>query len=423
LNSKSYNIDDVVVIKRKMLNWVNRFNIFSFLDSCSYNTEPHRYDLAVGAGTKSVYVTPLQVDTAIAARRWLFGHVCYEFNHALHKLDVKPDAVGFPLFYFFEPEVVVTLSGYKLEVIAADPDEVYQAILEQLVEMETVLPVQLKQRLDKQQYLDVIINLQRHIHRGDCYEINFCQEFYADNAALNVVGAFQLLQEISPNPFTALYRVNDSFLLCASPERFLFREGNRILSQPIKGTIRRELSDPVADQQLRDELANSAKDRSENVMVVDLVRNDLSMVCDVDSVVVEELYGIYSFPQVHQMISTISGRCSANFAAVINALFPMGSMTGAPRHRVMELISQYETQARGIFSGTVGYIRPGGNFDFNVVIRSVMYNRVNQYLSCQVGSGITIYSDPEKEWEECLLKAAAIKKVLGFDPALFEKID
>ncbi|MBL7747847.1 MAG: chorismate-binding protein, partial [Chitinophagaceae bacterium] len=161
-------------------------------------------------------------------------------------------------------------------------------------------------------------------------------------------------------------------------------------------------------------LFHSAKDRSENVMVVDLVRNDLAKICTEGTVKVDELYGIYSFPQVHQMISTVSGELKQgiSFADIIKATFPMGSMTGAPKKRVMELIEQYEQTRRGIFSGAVGYIAPNGDFDFNVVIRSIMYNAATRYLSYQAGSGITFYSDPEMEWEECLMKAAAIRKVL-----------
>jgi para-aminobenzoate synthetase component 1 len=149
-------------------------------------------------------------------------------------------------------------------------------------------------------------------------------------------------------------------------------------------------------------------------MVVDLVRNDLSRICLPDSVRVEELYGIYSFPQVHQMISTIKGRLApgTGFAAAIRATFPMGSMTGAPKNRVVGLIRQYERTRRGIFSGAVGYCRPEGDFDLNVVIRSILYNQEGSYLSYLVGSGITFYSDPVLEYEECLLKAEGMKKAL-----------
>jgi para-aminobenzoate synthetase component I len=223
---------------------------------------------------------------------------------------------------------------------------------------------------------------------------------------------YKKLSEISPNPFSALYRLNDKWLICASPERFLKKERRKILSQPIKGTAKRIQDDKFRDEKSKADLFQSDKDRSENVMVVDLVRNDLSKVCIEGSVKVDELFGIYSFPQVHQMISTVSGELKSNisFTNILGATFPMGSMTGAPKKRVMELIEKYEKTKRGIFSGAVGYISTNSDFDFNVVIRSIMYNSSNKYLSFQTGSAITFYSDPEKEWDECMLKAEAMKK-------------
>jgi para-aminobenzoate synthetase component 1 len=219
---------------------------------------------------------------------------------------------------------------------------------------------------------------------------------------------------MKPNPFSALYKMEDKWLICASPERFLKKEGNKILSQPIKGTSSRFLKDGSKDKKSRDELYISEKDRSENVMVVDLVRNDLARVCKEGTVRVDELFGIYSFPQVHQMISTVSGELKdkISFSEIIKSTFPMGSMTGAPKRRVMELIDQYERSGRGIFSGAVGYITPENDFDFNVVIRSIMYNASEKYLSFMAGSGITFYSDAEKEFEECLMKVEAMRRVL-----------
>jgi para-aminobenzoate synthetase component 1 len=257
--------------------------------------------------------------------------------------------------------------------------------------------------------------LKQHILRGDCYEINFCQEFFATEATIQPATVYERLSRISPNPFSALYRVQDKWLICASPERFLKKSGDKILSQPIKGTSKRIPDDDKLDASSKESLYKSTKEKSENVMVVDLVRNDLSKICEEGTVGVEELFGIYSFPQVHQMISTISGtlKQQVSFADIIKATFPMGSMTGAPKRNVMKLIEQYEKTKRGIFSGAVGYISPEGDFDFNVVIRSLMYNAGSNYLSFQTGSGITFYSDPEKEYEECMLKAQAIQNVLA----------
>jgi para-aminobenzoate synthetase component 1 len=182
----------------------------------------------------------------------------------------------------------------------------------------------------------------------------------------------------------------------------------------MKGTIRRRPEQPERDTDLSNFLRASLKEQSENVMIVDLVRNDLSKVCTEGSVTVSELFGIYPFPQVFQMISSVEGAFQAgvHWTEAIRATFPMGSMTGAPKRRVMELIEQYERSRRGLYSGALGYVDPEGNFDFGVVIRSILYNRSVRYLSFSVGSAITAGSDPGKEYAECLLKARAIKKTL-----------
>ncbi|RYD93146.1 MAG: anthranilate synthase component I family protein, partial [Sphingobacteriales bacterium] len=275
--------------------------------------------------------------------------------------------------------------------------------------------VSMQPRLQRAVYLETIRVLLAHIHRGDCYELNFCQEFGATPAAFDPWAVYKRLSALSPTPFGAFYRIRDRYLLSASPERFLRKEGAQLIAQPIKGTARR-LADPDADAALRDGLRASEKERAENVMVVDLMRNDLSRVCVPGSVHVPELFGLYTFPQVHQMISTVAGTVEPGkgLAAILEATFPMGSMTGAPKQRVLELIRQYEPTPRGLFSGSVGYWHKG-DFDFNVVIRSLLYNATAPYLSYQVGSGITAYCTPEAEWEECMLKASAIEKALkGF---------
>jgi para-aminobenzoate synthetase component 1 len=268
--------------------------------------------------------------------------------------------------------------------------------------------------ISKQDYVGIIGELKNHIHRGDCYEINFCQEFFSTNSPIEPARVYNALTAISPNPFSCFYKINQSYLVCASPERFMGKRGNTIFSQPIKGTVSRSTRDQKEDLEKMKALRENPKERSENVMVVDLVRTDLSQVCMEGTVKVDELFGVYSYPQVHHLVSTISGQLKDNisFLEILEACFPMGSMTGAPKKKVMELIDHYEKESRGLFSGSVGYITPSGDFDFNVVIRSLLYNGATHYLSYWVGSGITWYSNPEEEYEECLLKAAAIKKVL-----------
>jgi len=347
---------------------------------------------------------------------WLFGHLSYDLKNEIEELSsANPDKIQFPDLFFFEPEIVIRLTATEMIITANDPEAVFAAVQHTIQKpIISVSPVIIQNRLSQQQYISIINKLKQHILRGDCYEINFCQEFFAEHASINPVDVYKKLSTLSPNPFSALYKINDRWLLCASPERFIKKQDNKILSQPIKGTSKRVANNNTQDELNKTELFNSPKERSENVMVVDLVRNDLAKVCEEGTVKVDELYGVYSFPQVHQMISTISGELKNDilFTEIIRATFPMGSMTGAPKLKVMKLIEEYEQTKRGIFSGAVGYISPDGDFDFNVVIRSIMYNAESKYLSFQAGSGITFYSDPENEWEECLMKVEAMKKVL-----------
>lgn len=410
-----------------MLSWCNRFNICCFLDSQQYPSPLQRYECLLGAG--AVHSLQLPAGEGVYAMLrdfyeqhgdWLFGHLAYDLKNAVEPLhSAHPDGIGFPDLFFFVPETVIQLTEASIHIgsFTADPAEIYEQIRSAAVPAASMgePSVAIQQRLQREDYLQTIRQLQQHILRGDCYEINFCQEFYATGVSINPLAVYHSLCHASPNPFAAFYKLDDRYLVCASPERYLKKEGRRLLSQPIKGTWQRDTTNEQADTRNKEQLYHSAKDRSENVMVVDLVRNDLSRVCEEGSVQVDELFGIYSFPQVHQMISTISGllRKDLHFIEAIRHTFPMGSMTGAPKRRVMELIEQYEQTRRGVFSGSVGYITPTGDFDFNVVIRSILYNAATGYLSFQAGSGITFYSNPEGEYEECLLKAAAIKKVLG----------
>jgi len=408
-----------------MLNWAQQFNIFCFLDNQRYTIQPHSYECLLAAGVQSSIISDetllFSVDEYSIDKKWLFGHLAYDFKtEKLLSVYKKIDKINFPDFFFFEPLIIIFIQGNELIIEGVDPDKIYDQLSKTPVpENSRQSSLIIQQRLTKEEYLEKITALQHHIHRGDCYEINFCQEFFCENALIDPVIIYQNLAQLSPTPFSVLYKLNDKYLICASPERFLQKKGNKLLSQPMKGTAKRALQDKVTDEILKKELQKSPKEQAENIMIVDLVRNDLSKICKEGTVKVEELFGIYSYPQVHQMVSTVSGELKEDigFSEIIKATFPMGSMTGAPKKRVMELIEEHEISKRGIFSGAVGYLHEN-DFDFNVVIRSIMYNVTNQYLSYMVGSGITFYSDPEKEWEECLLKGAAIKKVLTGKSAL-----
>lgn len=426
-NFISFPITDFLRTKQQVLSWCNQFSTCCFLDNHQYQFNHHSYECIAGAGAESF----IEAAAGNALQQlqqyqqqhpgWLFGHLGYDLKNELEPLDsLNPDFIHFPDLFFFSPQTVLLLSQHELCIAGGSAENAvaaFVAITGMPVAEHTAsaAPIVFQQRFSRPAYIDTIEKLRQHILRGDCYEINFCQEFFAEDVAVDPLTVYQALSAVSPSPFAAFYKLQQKYLLCASPERYLKKEGDSIISQPIKGTARRNPQDGPADDASKAALYNSSKDRSENVMVVDLVRNDLSKICVEGSVKVNELFGIYSFPQVHQMVSTISGILppGISFTEIIRKTFPMGSMTGAPKMKVMELIEKYETVKRGIFSGAAGYISPDGDFDFNVVIRSVLYNQSERYLSYLAGSGITFYSDAAAEYEECLLKAEAIKKVFS----------
>ncbi len=424
----TFKINNFTELKTKMLDWSNQFNIFCLLDNSGYQFEPPAFECLLGVGCKAhIEVSAGNAFATLKAfyaahNDWLFGHLAYDLKNETEQLQSNNfDGIGFSPLHFFVPQIVLQLSHHELTIFYDDgeAEQIYAAINSASSSMkeEKVAAFKIEDSFTKSDYIKTIQQLQQHILRGDCYEINFCQDFFSTNATIDPITVYRKLTSLSPNPFSALYRVEDKYCLCASPERYFKKTGNKVISQPIKGTAKRYLEDPQLDENSKQQLLQSEKEKSENVMVVDLVRNDLSKVCKEGTVQVDELFGIYSFPQVHQMISTISGELmdSTDWIDVVKATFPMGSMTGAPKRRVLQLIEEFERTKRGLFSGAIGYVSPQGDADFNVVIRSILYNATTQYLSFSAGSAITFYCDPELEYDECLLKVAAMKKVLGQD--------
>jgi para-aminobenzoate synthetase component 1 len=274
--------------------------------------------------------------------------------------------------------------------------------------------IDLDQRTGRDEYLEKAENFLKHIRRGDIYEANYCMEFFSENAEISPVHTFLRLISISPMPAAAFYRSDKRFLLCSSPERYLQKTGSQIISQPIKGTVRKGKS-RQEDAALKSRLLNSEKERGENVMITDLVRNDLSRTAQRGSVGVKELFGLKSYRTIHQLVTTIAAELDPrlNWTEAIRHSFPMGSMTGAPKIRAMEIIHEQESVARGLYSGSVGYITPEADFDLNVVIRSLQYNQQTRYLSCMTGSALTAACHPEEEYDECLLKAETMKQALS----------
>lgn len=349
-------------------------------------------------------VRTLRLDEATHPQKPVIPIISYDYKNQVEKLSsANPCGYNTPDIVLVEPDVFSFPTDKELEQWLGAHTK------------GNIPPVNLKPRISRHEYLEAVKALKNHIQLGDIYEVNFCMEFYAENVELDAWDLFVRYNAMTKAPMAAYVKYNHLHLIGASPERFLKKENNRLLSQPIKGTRKRS---PHAeeDERLKEELKNDPKERAENIMIVDLVRNDLSHIAQRGSVKVDELCGIYSFEQVHQSISTVSCTLNANvsFKDILRATFPMGSMTGAPKVRAMELIEQYESTKRQWYSGCVGYILPGGNeFDLNVIIRSMVYDQKNKYLSFEVGSAITIGSDPEKEYEECLLKAQAMIKILN----------
>lgn len=420
------NIANPELFKEQLLNWAQQFREVIFLDSNSYPQQYSDFDclLAVDAFTslKTDYYNAFEdlKQYQQNTKDWLFGYLSYDLKNDIENLQSHNfDGLNFPDLFFFQPKKIFILRGNELEIqyLMLCDDEVEEDF-EGMVEsgkskVESDEKLNIQQRISKELYIQKINQMLQHINVGDMYEANFCMEFYAENAVINPLEKFKKLNEISKAPFSVFFKNYKHYLLSASPERYIKKVGDKIISQPIKGTSKR-FSDLKEDEKSKAVLESDAKERAENIMITDLVRNDLSHTAQKGSVEVEELCGIYSFLQVHQMISTITSKLDAQYSAVdvLKTTFPMGSMTGAPKISVMEIIENLEETKRGLYSGAIGYFTPAGDFDFNVVIRSILYNQENKYISFSVGSAITSLSDPEKEYEECLLKAKAMHEVL-----------
>lgn len=348
---------------------------------------------------------------------YILMNLSYDLKNSIENLESSnEDRIGFPLGILWVPKYLVDLNKEHLHFVQGQSDRTSIEFIDYFMEEEIdqnfhPFPHVFKSRISKEEYIQNVSELKNEIQQGNIYEVNFCQEFYAENVDIQYpLDSYFKLNQLTRAPFSSFFAIDDFMIFCGSPERYLMRQGNKLVSEPIKGTSRRGTS-PEEDEMLKNQLLNDPKERAENVMIVDLVRNDLSRVALPNSVNVEELFGIYTFETVHQMISRISCEVDPEvpFKDILKASFPMGSMTGAPKISAMKLIEKHESFKRGLYSGSIGYIKPNGDFDLNVVIRTLIYNKKNQNLSCSVGGAITNQSDPEKEYEECLVK---VKRIL-----------
>lgn len=394
-------------------------------DYCAFFiTSPHDFKAAIGAKrfieiteTRNAFTKleefQKQSNTAIA------GFLGYDLKNDLEVLSSQNhDSLEFPQAAFFEPEVWVYFENEVLKVEAEN-----DALLEELLTALDAEPAEhkpnasdlnLKPLTSREEYISNANSILKHLQRGDIYEANYCIQFYGEAIDFDPVLQFLNLLELTKAPFSVFSKLDEKYVLSASPERYLKNSGGDLISQPIKGTIKRS-EDAAADKLLMDQLRNDPKEQSENVMIVDLVRNDLSRVASRNSVHVKELFGVGTFKTVHHLVSTVAAQLNTdkyNHWDAIKATFPMGSMTGAPKISAMKIIEAHESFKRGAYSGAFGWISPSGDFDFNVLIRTILHNHATHKLAFSVGSAITIKAIPEKEYEECLLKAEALINTL-----------
>ncbi|SFC45669.1 para-aminobenzoate synthetase component 1 [Algibacter lectus] len=422
-----YNPENAADFKNQLLIWSQQFDEVIWLDSNQYEQQYSSYDaiLAVEA------FTSIQTDYhdgfeklkeyQTLANDWVFGYLTYDLKNDVEALKSQNnDSLEFPDLSFFQPKKIFLFKDNQIEIqYLKFVDDEIQTDLEDILNTQKVVTnpeennIKIKLKIHKDEYFEKVNTLLNHIHSGDIYEANFCQEFYAENTQISPLETYNKLNAISKPPFAAFVKLYDKFGLSASPERYIKKEGQHLISQPIKGTAKRSL-DKTEDNELKNKLIADEKERSENIMIVDLVRNDLSKTATKGSVKVEELCKIYTFDQVHQMISTVTSEVKPETHPVdiLKSTFPMGSMTGAPKISAMKIIEKLEATKRGLYSGAIGYFTPENDFDFNVVIRTILYNATQKYVSYSVGGAITAKSDPLKEYEECLVKAKAMRTVL-----------
>lgn len=347
------------------------------------------------------------------------GILGYDFKNRIEKLESKnPEFFPLSELCFFEPELSLQLTEEGFYSKKRLPDSWIDALRSFPKPVDGNLSCAVSPQFPREVYLSKIKTIQDEIREGNTYEANFCQAYSGRFESWEPISAYLRLNELSQMPFSGLFKAKSQWLVSASPERFLKKSGQKLVAQPIKGTIKRG-QNANEDTANREKLLASEKERAENLMITDLTRNDLARVSQTGSVRVEELFGIYPLPRVFQMISTVSSELKSDvtFQDIIHATFPMGSMTGAPKISTMQIIDREETFHRGWFSGAFGWVDGEGDFDFSVVIRSIVADLEAKKLYFGVGSAITIDASPEQEYEECALKAQAILELLSGKPS------
>ena len=418
--SKSYSLKNKDLFVKKIVNFSSDQSHFTLLNS---NDSFDDYELIIAYGAESFLQSSKnslkKIDKYIdTVNDWIFGYLSYDLKNEIENLtDLNKDVFNLPNLYFYQPKVIWLIKEEKAEIYSLnkknlneDWDHINSIDYKDFTEKSSV---DLITRTSKEEYVRKIKNIKQRILQGDCYEMNYCFDMFSKNKTINPYKTYIKLNDYTRSPMSTFFKLNHLYLLSSSPERFIKRINRKIISQPIKGTAKRGL-DSKEDEKIKYTLLSSPKELSENHMIVDLVRNDLSRVAEKGSVKVKNLNKLNTFKRVHQLISTIEAEIAVKtkFSKIITGMFPMGSMTGAPKIESMNIIDEYESTKRGLYSGSIGYIKPNKDFDFNVVIRSIIYDKLLKEINVSVGSAITFKSDPESEFEECLLKAEPMIKSL-----------
>lgn len=406
--------DQIAGIKQQLYALSESTDVFQICDSNGVNAAMNtgKYEILAGYGLQ--YFLPESSELALHALpepgKWTFGYIEYP-ETVLSSLSKTCFFVPQIVAYILKDERVLHIVNNGVD------DACFQDWLSKL-EATPIIPelinipnFHFNAVTEQADYIRQVNQIKDDILHGRYYEMNYCIEFRAPLASRAFLPYMLRLNERTSAPFAAFARMKHMSILCSSPERFFKKEGQNLLSQPIKGT-NKLMNGPENEKQLQ-ALKNSEKECAENVMIVDLVRNDLAHVCEAGTIRVDELFGTYPFKTLNHMISSVSGKAKANttLKTILEALFPMGSMTGAPKLEVMKHIDAYENHQRGIYSGCLGYVSPDGDCDFNVLIRTLVYCHKTESISYKVGSAITFDSEAEHEYEECLLKGHRLEDI------------
>lgn len=413
---------DFFVSKAQALSWASKFDQYTFLDSNDYvhgfGLEQFDWMLGVSKNENCDAFNHNPQDILSSKQDELFFfHFNYDLKNVLEPClnSNNPSVIDVNQVYIQNPEVILYSKDnqiYYINVLGQfSQEDRFDLLNGKLSKKE--YHINIRANWAKKDYSKAFNQCMEYLEQGHIYEMNLCQEYSIEKFNVEPEQFFIDLNNQAKSPFASCMKVNNYYIFSASPERFIYNKDKHLVSQPIKGTRPRKWT-KEEDNAQKKALLNSIKETSENKMIVDLVRNDLSLFAKKGSVRVDELCKIYSFPNVHQMISSVSCELE-NHSKIWNAIlgaFPMGSMTGVPKMRCMEIIDELESFSRGSYSGTIGFSMPGF-IDSNVLIRSVFYNKSEDIARCVIGGAITIRSNMDEEFEECQVKINGIVKVLG----------